>query len=732
METDIASVTPSTSVRMGPECSAWLDGLSSALGDEPLDILRRACALAENAHHGQRRASGEPYIAHPLAVAKLLHELKMDHETIAAAILHDVVEDTSVTLQELSAGFGPAIAALVGGVTKMDVIDEFQSEERSRSYHRVQVEALRKLLLAVVEDVRVVLIKLADRLHNMRTLHHLCDEKRLRIARETLDIYAPLASRLGIWQFKWEMEDLAFRYLEPETYQQLAERLHERRVDREKYLAQVVRTLSKELTAADIEAKVTGRPKHIYSIWRKIHAKGLEFEQLHDVRAVRILVHGIGECYAALGLVHALWPHVPKEFDDYITNPKSNMYQSLHTAVIGPGGKTLEVQIRTHEMHEHAELGVAAHWKYKDAGDGDASLDKKVAWLRQVLEWKEEHDEPGGFMERFRAEVLHDRVYVITPRGQVIDLPTGATPVDFAYHIHTDVGHRCRGAKADGAIVPLTCHLQSGQKMEILTTRQGGPSRDWLNPHLGYVKTARARSRIRHWFRQQDFDRNVVAGRELYERDLKRLGIDKPDTGKLLERFNLTTHDDLLAAIGRGDVSIIQVANTLQDLSPRKPREFAPVPPAAKKGGGVSIHGVGDLMTQLAGCCKPVPNDRIVGYITRGRGVTIHRQDCSNALRLGAAERSRMVDVSWSGTQENTYPVDVVLSAYDRQGLLRDVSTVVANEKVNVTAMRTETDKRRRMASMGLTVEVSDLGQLSRVLDRLSQLPNVFEVRRQK
>ncbi len=716
--------------RRGPEVSAWLKRLEGELDEPRLDVLRRACELAERAHEGQRRASGEPYIAHPLAVAELLHDLNLDHETLAAAILHDVVEDTAVTVAELETSFGGPIAQLVDGVTKMDVIDEFQSDEgRDRSYHRSQVDALRRLLLAVVGDVRVVLVKLADRLHNMRTLGHLPGEKQRRIAKETLDIYAPLASRLGIWQFKWEMEDLALRYLEPDTYRRLASQLRERRSDREAYIAAVVQTLTRELAAAGIAATVSGRPKHLYSIWRKIQKKGLEFSQVYDVRAVRVLVDTITDCYAALGHVHTVWQHIPKEFDDYITNPKSNMYQSLHTAVIGPDGRTLEVQIRTHKMHEHAEYGVAAHWKYKEAVEGSAALDQKVAWLRQVLEWKDEHDESSSFMERFEAEVLHDRVYVITPRGQVVDLPTGATPLDFAYQIHTDVGHRCRGAKADGVIVPLTYALRSGQKVEVLTTRQGGPSRDWLNPNLGYTKTARARARIRHWFRQQDFEKNVSAGREAYDRDLKRLGVDKPDVPKLLKRFNVVRFDDLLAAIGRGDVTTTQVANTLQELVPRA-RTLTPVAPSAKTDEGVRIQGVGNLMTQLARCCRPVPPDRVIGYITRGRGVTIHRQDCRNALRLGAEERARMIDVSWSEAPENTYPVDVMVSAYDRQGLLRDVSTVVANEKVNVTAMKTETDRRRQMATMRLTAEVKDVDQLSRLLDRLSQLPNVFDVHR--
>ena len=702
---------------------------------EGFSALRQACVMASSAHEGQRRASGEPYIAHPLAVAEILNELRLDVDTLVAAILHDVVEDTDVTLDDISSAFGRPISVLVDGVTKMDVIDEFRSEGQDQAQHRKQVEALRRLLLAVVEDVRVVLIKLADRLHNMRTLGHLSAERQRRISKETLEIFAPLASRLGIWQFKWEMEDLAFRHLEPETYRSLADQLDERRSAREDYIEQVVAKLERELQAVGLAAGVSGRPKHIYSIWRKMRTKSVEFEQLHDVRAVRILVASVTDCYAALGLVHTLWPHIPKEFDDYITNPKSNMYRSLHTAVIGPRGQTLEVQIRTHEMHEHAEYGVAAHWLYKEqsSSSGASDIDEKLAWLRQVLDWKDDGDGPGSFLERFQAEVVHDRIYVFTPAGRVIDLPTGATPIDFAYHIHTDVGHRCRGAKVDGVIVPLSYQLQSGQKIEILNARSGGPSRDWLNQHLAYLKTTRARYRVRHWFRQLDYDKNLAAGKELYERDMKRLGLRKPDTAKLLERFSFATFDDLLAAVGHGDVTTIQIANTLQDIAePQLPRELTPRAPTAKGGGGVRIEGVGDLMTQFARCCKPVPRDRIVGYITRGRGVTIHRQDCSNALRFRLDEPSRMIDVSWADGSEQTYPVDLVVSAFDRQGLLRDISTVVANENVNVTAMNTQTDRRLQHATMTLTVEVADLTQLSRLLDRVNQLPNVLEVHRQR
>jgi GTP pyrophosphokinase len=711
----------------------WLAQIGRGRSPADREMLARAIRLAEEAHRGQTRASGEPYIAHPLAVAAILHELNLDSETVTAAILHDVVEDTGVDLARIETEFGATIARLVDGVTKMHVIGEYRALTPAE-HDAKQVDRLRKLLLAMAEDVRVVLIKLADRLHNMRTLGHLADERRRRIAKETLDIYAPLASRLGMWQMKWEMEDQAFRYLQSDTYKAIARQLHERRVDRERYIALVVEKLSTELEAAGIKAAVSGRPKHIYSIWRKMQAKGVDLPQLFDVRGVRVLVDTVADCYGALGIVHTLWQHVPGEFDDYVTSPKPNMYQSLHTAVIGPRGRTLEVQIRTREMHEHAELGVAAHWRYKDGSSRDPSIERRIAWLRQVLEWKDDPNELGGLLERFQSEVLHDRIYVITPKGQVVDLPKGATSLDFAYSIHTEVGHRCRGAKVDGAIVPLNQELETGQQVEILTTRHGAPSRDWLNPHLGYLKTARARAKVRHWFRQQDYEKNLAAGREVLERVLRRLGIGQPSTEALVKRFNFVRLDDLLAAIGHGDVTTGQIASALQDIMPRAEQQELPVtrPPAKAEGrGGVRIEGVGNLLTQTAGCCKPLPPDPIVGYITRGRGVTVHRRDCRNVLRLGSAERARLIDVSWASRLESTYPVDVLISAYDRQGLLRDITTVVANERVNVLSLNTQTDPATQTAQIRLALQVTDLAQLSRVMDRLSQLRNVVDVQRQ-
>ncbi len=699
---------------------------------EQAAVIERALETAERAHRDQRRASGEPFVHHALAVAEILAGLRMDHETLAAAILHDVVEDTDVTLADVEAQFGAGVARLVDGVTKMEIIHEYRDIAGAGRRERAQAESLRKMLLAMAEDVRVVLIKLADRLHNMRTLEHLPTDKQRRIARETMEIYAPLANRLGIWQIKWELQDLAFRYLEPEAYWQVVRWLDERREDRERYIAEVIDILQAEFAKAGIRAEIRGRPKHLYSIWSKMRHKGVGLDQLFDVRAVRVLVNTVAECYHALGIVHSLWQYLPGEFDDYIATPKENNYRSLHTAVIGPEGKTLEVQIRTYGMHRHAEYGVAAHWFYKEGGKRDLGYERKIDWMRQLLEWKDESADADDFIERFKSEVFQDRIYVFTPRGDVVDLPRGATPLDFAYHIHTDVGHRTRGAKVDGHIVPLTYELQTGQQVEILTAKQGAPSRDWLSPYLGYLKTSRARSKVRHWFNQQNLEKNVAAGREAVDREMHRLGVSGVDLEEIAGRLGYDKPEELFAAVGRGDVTTAQVAANLQELARPSPEPEPPVraPRRGETAGDVKIEGVGDLLTRMARCCKPVPNDPIVGYITRGRGVTVHRQDCPNMLRLDGAQHQRLIEVQWAGAPTHTYPVDVLVEAVDRQGLLRDVTAVLANEKINVTSMSTRTEHGSITARIDLTLEVTDMGQLSRVLSRMNQLPNVVEARR--
>jgi GTP pyrophosphokinase len=712
-----------------------VDTLLAGFPESEQQTLGKAAGWAVSAHRDQQRASGEPYYSHVLAVAGILHELSLDHETLAAAMLHDVVEDTEINLEDIEKEFSPVIARLVDGVTKMDRIGEFQEAGKAGLYGGGQAESLRKLLLAMAEDVRVVLIKLADRLHNMRTLEHLDAERQQRIALETLEIYAPLANRLGIWQIKWELEDLALRYLEPAAYLNLVSQLDESREDRERYISKVVDILDRALKKENIKAVISGRPKHINSIWRKMQRKHLDFDQIFDMRAVRILVTEEKDCYAALGIVHGLWRHIPKEFDDYIANPKENLYRSLHTAVVGPEGRNLEIQIRTEEMHQHAELGVAAHWRYKEGEAFDAGYEEKLAWLRQLLEWKDEERSAHDFVDRFKSEAFLERIYVLTPQGRIIDLPQGATPLDFAYAVHTEVGHRCRGAKIDGRIVPLTRQLHNGEQVEVLTARQGEPSRDWLNAHLGYLKTSRARSRVRAWFKRQDYELNVSAGRAILDRELHRLGITGLPMEKMAGRFKYKLVDELLAAIGRGDIHTGQLANTASELVPRS----APAQPEQKRTrkkkqvtspGGIKILGVGNLLTTIARCCSPVPNDPITGYITRGRGVSIHRQDCGNVLRLQGDDKDRLIEVEWGVPSEETYPVDITVEAYDRSGLLSDITAVLANEKINLSGVNTATDKNDGIARMRLTLEISDIGQLSRVLTLIGQLPNVVEARR--
>ncbi len=716
----------------------WLHSLAEAHPPEALHVIERACVLAAQAHAGQQRASGEPYFQHVLAVANILAELGMDHETIAAAILHDVAEDTAVAQEQIEREFGQTIARLVDGVTKMKLIRAYKSLPEHDKQERVQAENLRKMLLAMAEDVRVVLIKLADRTHNMRTLSALPPEKQTRIARETLDIYAPLANRLGIWQLKWELEDLSLRYLDPALYNRIARLLDERRVDRDRQVADFMLILQQELERAGVRGAVSGRSKHIYSIWRKMERKNVDYHQIRDVRGVRVLVDNVADCYKALGVIHGLWQYITGEFDDYIATPKENGYQSIHTAVIGPEGRTFEVQIRTHAMHESNELGVAAHWRYKEGSKGDEGLNRKVAWLRQLLEWKDEIVDAGEFVDRFRSEVFEDRIYVFTPKGNVIDLAAGATPLDFAYHVHTEIGHRCRGAKVGGRMVPLTYVLETGQQVEILTVKEGGPSRDWLNPHLGYVKTTRARNKIQHWFRQQDRDKNIVSGRLGLEREFKRLGLSNVSYEKLAEGLGYPHPDDLFIAVSHNEIKPSRYLQVAQGLAESEARvddtaellSLRRAPARGHQAGALSVEGVGNVMTHIAHCCRPVPGDEIRGYITVGRGVSVHRGDCPNILRYATLSPERVIVVEWGARAEQTFPVEVEIRAFDRKGLLSDVTSILANDKLNVTAINTRSNSRDHTADMRLTLEIPNIDVLSRVLTKINQLPNVLSVRR--
>jgi GTP pyrophosphokinase len=726
---------------------AWLDHAVSV--DIALDreALKEACEFAREAeqqHNAAKNlwAEGTSSFRTGLEIAEILADLKLDQDSLLAAVLYRGVREGQIQLPAVSQRFGPVVAKLIDGVLRMAAISASLSPRQSLVLGtQAQVENLRKMLVAMVDDVRVALIKLAERTCAIRAVKTADDEKRNRVAREVFDIYAPLAHRLGIGHIKWELEDLSFRYLEPDQYKQIAKLLHERRLDRERFISDVMNQLQNELQATGVDADISGRAKHIYSIWRKMQRKGLEFSQIYDVRAVRVLVPEMRDCYTALGIVHTLWRHIPKDFDDYIANPKENGYRSLHTAVIGPEGKVLEVQIRTHAMHEEAELGVCAHWKYKgtDVKSGSNHYEEKISWLRQVLEWHEELGDIGGLAEQLRVDIEPDRVYIFTPDGHAIDLPKGATPLDFAYRVHTEIGHNCRGAKINGRIVPLNYSLQTGEQVEIITSKHGTPSRDWLNPNLGYVTTSRARAKIVHWFKLQARDQNVAAGKTLLERELNRLGLPQVDFDKLAEKANMKTAEDMFAALGAGDLRLAQLVNLAQQLvEPERgneqleliPRKAAGYKPG--KRGDIQIQGVGNLMTQMAGCCQPLPGDAIVGYITQGRGVSIHRQDCASVLQLGGREPERIIQVSWGPVPVLTYPVDIIIRAYDRSGLLRDVSQVLLNERINVLAVNTRSNKEDNTALMSLTIEIPGLDALGRLLGRISQLPNIIETRRNR
>ena len=732
----VTSKHPQIAADSPADLRAWLTAIETTRNESEIQLIRRASEFSQRAHEGQTRISGEPYFLHSLAVANILAELNLDAETVSAAMLHDVVEDTDITLEDIRQQFGDAVAQLVDGVTKMDIISTLRgSDDPKQQKEHMQAENLRKMLLAMAEDVRVVLIKLADRLHNMRTLSALRPDKQRRIARETMDIFAPLANRLGIWQVKWELEDLSFRYLNPAAYRQIAAKLAERRVAREHYIEQFVARLQKELDKAGIKAEVHGRAKHIYGIWKKMQRKQQEFHQIYDVRAVRTFVDSIPDCYAALGIVHTLWNYLPGEFDDYIATPKENNYRSIHTAVLGPEGKTVEVQIRTWDMHQESEYGVAAHWRYKENAKSDSDFDEKIAWLRQLLEWKDDVAEAGEFVDQFKSEMFADRVFVFTPMGKIIDLPAGATPLDFAYQIHTEVGHRCRGAKINGRMVQLTYQLQTGDQVEVLTVKKGGPSRDWMNPNLGYLVTSKGRQHVQHWFRRQNLEQNIADGRSIVERELKRMGFTDVRYEKLAQHFNQKGVDEFLAMVGIGEIKPTKVTNAAQRLTAplQAVEDSTPVIHKAKArttSTDVQVHGVGDLLTKFARCCKPLPGDPIVGYITQGQGVSIHRSDCHNVLHTVAEHPERFVEVDWGAESGGTYPVDIEIEAFDRQGLLRDITTLLSNASINVTAVNTQSYRDTHTATMVISAEVPNIDILSKVLAHIGQLSNVTDVRR--
>ena len=701
-----------------------------------LEVVRSAYEQAATAHDGQMRASGEPFVVHSVEVGRMLAKLGLDYRAVAAGLLHDVVEDTDVTISDLRHRFDNEVDNLVDGVTKLAYIDTM-TKMGSRDIEAEEAESLRKMFLAMAEDVRVVLIKLADRLHNMRTLRSLPAERRERIARETLEIFAPLSSRLGIWRMKWELEDLGLRYSDPEAYHHIAGLLAEKRDAREAFIQRAAAELRARLRLEVIAADISSRSKHIYSIYRKMRRKDVDFSQIYDVLGMRVIVESVQDCYATLGVVHSIWKPIPGEFDDFVATPKENMYQSLHTAVVGPDGKTVEVQIRSREMHRRAELGIAAHWRYKEGGGKrDIAFESKVAWIRSLMDWRTDVEDAKEFVDALKIEVLEDRVYVFTPKGQVRDLPAGSTPIDLAYYINTEVGNRCRGARVNGRLVPFTYQLRNGDQVEIITAKHGGPSRDWLRPDLGYVRSARSRQKIRRWFRLQDREENIVLGRDQLRRELRRLNLhDDIRHQDIAALFDYRSTDDLFAAIGYGDLSTQRVAaRILNEL--RREEVFAEEEEAhvAITPEGIRVKGVGDLYTQLAQCCSPQPDDPepIIGYVTRGRGVTIHKWNCPNILlRTDRDEVERLIEVDWGTQEERIYPVIIKVRAWDRDGLLRDIATVVAEEGVNMRKVNSVLAQKTNLATLTATLEISRISQLISILNRIERLPNVIEVSRQ-
>ena len=703
--------------------------------DEPdIELVKEAYRYAKKAHQGQDRVSGEPFVSHPLNVARLMAEFKLDVTSITAALLHDTVEDTEATLEEIREKFGAEIEVLVNGVTKLNKMD-FESKEEH------QAESLRKMFLAMAKDIRVVLIKLVDRLHNMRTLNYLREEKRKRKATETIEIYAPLAHRLGISQLKWELEDLSFRYLEPEKYKELSNKVDKNREEREAYIEQINQKLSAELNEVDIEAKIYGRPKHLYSIYQKMVNKNKRFDEIYDLTALRVIVDTVKECYEVLGIIHDLWSPMPGRIKDYIAMPKSNMYQSLHTTVVTSKGETLEIQIRTWEMHRTAEYGIAAHWRYKDGEPQDEKFEKKISWLRQLLEWQRDLTDAKEFMETLKVDLFEDEVFAFTPEGDVVSLPKDSTPVDFAYEIHTEVGHNCIGAKANENMVPLEYRIQNGDIIEILTNSESGPSRDWLD----FVQTSKAKSKIKRWFKQQRKEEVAAKGKEMLEKELEKRNIELKESEKedklaeIAPDMGVSDIKGLYAAIGYDKVSAEKVVHKIEPETKEEKktpqneieelRKKHQIQKDSSANQGVKVKGMDDLLVRIAKCCNPVPGDQIGGYITRGRGVSIHRTDCPNFKELKESEPERTIDVEWYVDKDNSYQVELEVKALDKHSLLNDVTKAISDEGVNITGVdaRTSDDS---IAHINLGIHISSLDHMNKIIDKLEKIDGVLKVRR--
>ena len=706
------------------DSSSLIEKAKQYLPAEKLSLVEAAYQFAASSHEGQVRKSGAPYMGHPLETAITLADLQLDASALAAALLHDVPEDCGIPFTEIEARFGAEVSKLVEGTTKLSKLSLLSD---TASKQNSQAENLRKMLLSMAEDLRVVFIKLADRLHNMQTLDALSPEKQHSIARETLEIYAPLAHRLGIWQVKWQLEDLSFRYLEPQEYHKIARLVSSRRAQREKFINSVTQILEQELKKADMKAEVFGRPKHIYSIYSKMKkyaAQDKDFGDIHDLFALRVLVDTVPDCYKALGIIHNVWHPLPEEFTDYIANPKDNEYQSLHTTVLSQSAIPLEIQIRTYDMHRIADYGVASHWRYKESSKQDLHFEEKVAWLRQLIDWQSELNSEQ-FLESLKTDIFIDQVFVYTPKGEIKALPRGSTPLDLAYQIHTELGHRCIGTKVNGKLVPLNYVLKNSEIVEIMVTKAAkGPSLDWLNPDSGCIKTSHAREKIRQWFRKQERAQNAERGKQLLDKELKRLKTTMPNSEEIARLFNCETHDDFLAAIGCGNITPHQLALKLTGESETPQTTTSIIPTEKVNTSGVHVLGVGDLLTRLATCCHPLPGDNIIGFITRSHGVNVHRKDCTNIVNL--REKERLIEVSWEGQLQEIYPINIQIDAWDRLGLLKDITTTIAEEKVNISSINLE--EHGDNISIFSTLEIKGMSQLTQLLSKIRGIRGVMSV----
>jgi len=723
-----------------------LQTLSEGLSADEAEKIRQAAEFARSVYGERTLGSGEGVWSHALGMALILVGLKLDADSRLAALLFALPTYDEHGVAKIEERFGQAAGQLVAGISRLNrlrpitrgfVAHSVESGEENPHELKAQIEVLRKMLLAMVEDIRVVLLRLASRTQTLRFYAGSPDDLRTQVARETLELYSPLANRLGVWELKWELEDLSFRFLHPDLYKKIAKQLDEKRTEREQFIADAIVRLQGELATVGIhDAEVYGRPKHIYSIWNKMRKKDVDFSEVYDVRALRVIVDEVKDCYTALGIVHNIWSPISKEFDDYISNPKGNYYRSLHTAVRCPDGRSLEVQIRTRDMHKHAELGIAAHWRYKEGSkhSSEDNYDEKIAWLRQLLTWKDEVADSSDWVKHYKEAALDETIYVMTPQGRVVDLPRGATPVDFAYRVHTDLGHRCRGAKVDGALVTLNTQLETGQRVEIVVAKQGGPSRDWLNPSLGYLFTHRARAKARQWFSSLALEETLAEGRTIVNRELQRMGQSGTNLDDLATKLGFAKSDDMFIAVARAELNTRQLQVAVRGSEMPTDDRLAREPQARKRKAsdaaekGILIVGVDKLLTQLAGCCKPAPPDPILGFVTRGKGVSIHRADCSNFANMEAMHPERVIETEWGGQTDGVFAVDIVVDAHDRQGLLRDISEVFAREKINVIAVNTQS--KQGTAHMGFTAEIGNIVQLKRTLALIHEVAGVVGARR--